>query len=106
MDVNVPFKRGDMTTNSPETVLSHNDHAGRYVTTKRRGVKTLAIVSGIALLLLTATYWPRGSSDAALAAPTPISDEPGTLVTPFRYFPSQFKNNAQSGPAEEHIQAY
>jgi hypothetical protein len=91
-----------MTMNAalPELKLSHDSQGD--VRTQGRGLKTVATISGIALLLLTAMYWPRGSSDAA---PTPINGDVGT-VTPFQYFPSQFRNTDQSGPSEEHIQAY
>jgi hypothetical protein len=80
-------------------------HLQQHIRTKRGFLATFATVSGITLLLLTAMYSASGSSDAALAVPAAISGEPDTS-TAFRYFPSDYRNHAQSGPAEEHIQAY
>jgi hypothetical protein len=94
-----------MTTNSPEAALSHNDHSGRYVTTKRRGLKTLAIISGTALLLLALVEWPKANSDVAPPSVMPTSNQAQTSL-PFKYFPSEYRNAAQSGAVEEHIQAY
>ena len=94
-----------MTTNSPEAVLSHDHHSGRYVTTKTRSLKPLAIVSGIALLLLAAVQWPQAHSDVAPPSVMPTSDQAQTSLQ-FKYFPSDYRNAAQRGSVEEHIQAY
>ena len=94
-----------MTTNSPEAVLSLDDHSGRYVITKRRGLKTLAIVSGTALLLLALVEWPQANSDVAPASVMPTSNQAQTSLQ-FKYFPSDYRNAAQSKSLEEHIQAY
>jgi hypothetical protein len=63
-----------MSTNPPAAVLSRDDHSARYVITKRRGFKTLAIISGIALLLLAAVEWPQAHSDVAPVSATPTSN--------------------------------
>ena len=94
-----------MTTNSPEAVFSRDDHSGRSVPTSRRGLKTLAIVSGTALLLLALVEWPQANSDVAPPSVMPSSNQAQTSLQ-FRYFPSEYRNAAQSGSVEEHIQAY
>jgi hypothetical protein len=72
---------------------------------KGRGLKTLATISAVIFLLLAAMQWPQGNSD--VAAVTALSTSSQTQITvPFQYFPSEYRNNTQSGPAEEHIQAY
>jgi hypothetical protein len=94
-----------MTTTSPVAIFSCDDHSGRYVTTTRRGLKTLAIVSGTALLLLALVEWPQANSDVAPSSVMPTSNQAQTPLQ-FKYFPSEYRNAAQGGPAEEHIQAY
>jgi hypothetical protein len=94
-----------MTTNSPDALSIRNDHSGQYATTKRRGLKTLAIISGTALLMLALVEWPKANPDVATPSVMPTGNQAQPSLQ-FKYFPSEYRNAAQSGSVEEHIQAY
>jgi hypothetical protein len=94
-----------MTANSAPAVLKADHHWQRHVTMKGRGLKTLATGTVATLLLVAAMQWPQANSDVAPGPALSSSSEP-QISLPFSYFPSEYRNNAQSGPAEEHISAY
>ena len=69
-------------------------------------LKIVWTLSGIALLLFIGMQWPRRSSDAARVPEPASGSESQNLTPPFEYFPAQYRNNAQIGLPEEHIQAF
>jgi len=81
-------------------------------------LKIVLAICGVAILVLLAmrstqpdsrvendgSRLPEGS--VRLAAKDATASVPLAASAPFRYFPSDHRNSAQNGAAEEHIQAY
>jgi hypothetical protein len=81
-------------------------------------LKIVLAICGVAILVLLAvrstqpdsrvendgSRLPEGS--VRLAAKDATASVPLAASAPFRYFPSEHRNSAQSGTSEEHIQAY
>jgi len=77
----------------------------RHSSRTRTRLTIVLAVSGAALLAIWGAKSSERHADARVALP-PIATEAGSASTPNEYFPAQYRNNAQHGLPEQHIQGF
>jgi len=85
--------------------FAHQELQNNETSRRSRTRFVLIAVSCIGALVIVNAQLLRADADA-LDVPASNTAPPISPSAVFQYFPAQYRNSAQSGPVEEHIQAF